>query len=182
VREVRTPEDLRGLKIRTMENQIHLDFFRELGANPTPMPFGELFTAMQQGVVDGQENPVSTIYLQSFSEVQDYTTLTGHVYSPFVLLMSKVFWDELPEDLKEIVQEAAYVAQEEQRRISREYADEMVEGLREQGMTVTELTLEELQAFQQVTSSTIDKFKGDIGADYVDRVLEEIQRLTNEMM
>ncbi|MEN1761523.1 TRAP transporter substrate-binding protein [Anoxynatronum sibiricum] len=182
VREVRTPEDLRGLKIRTMENQIHLDFFRELGANPTPMPFGELFTAMQQGVVDGQENPVSTIYLQSFSEVQDYTTLTGHVYSPFVLLMSKVFWDELPEDLKEIVQEAAYVAQEEQRRISREYADEMVEGLREQGMTVTELTLEELQAFQQVTSSTIDKFKGDIGADYVDQVLEEIQRLTNEMM
>lgn len=178
VREIKTPEDMEGLKIRTMENQVHLDFFRALGANPTPMPFGELFTAMQQGVVAGQENPVPTIYLQNFAEVQDYTTLTGHVYSPFVLLMSKKFWDGLPSDLQEIVQEGATVARDEQRRINGEYTDELVAGLREQGMTVTELSSEELKAFQEATKGTIDVFKDEIGAEYVESVLAEIEKLS----
>ncbi len=178
VKEIKTPEDMKGLKIRTMENQVHLDFFKSLGANPTPMPFGELFTAMQQGVVDGQENPVPTIYLQNFAEVQDYTTLTGHVYSPFVLLMSKKFWDGLPADLQAIVQEGALVARDEQRKINGAYTDELVAGLREQGMTVTELSKEELKAFQDATKSTIDMFKEEIGADYVDSVLDEIERLS----
>ncbi len=178
VREVRTPADMEGLKIRTMENQVHLDFFRALGANPTPMPFGELFTAMQQGVVDGQENPVPTIYLQNYPEVQKYTSLTGHVYSPFVLLMSKIFWDGLPADLQEIVQEGAIVARDEERRINREYTAELVGGLREKGMTVSELTMDELKLFQDATKPTIEKFKDEIGAEYVEKVLEEIEKLT----
>ncbi|AKL94160.1 tripartite ATP-independent periplasmic transporter solute receptor, DctP family [Clostridium aceticum] len=179
VREVQTPADMNGLKIRTMENQVHLDFFRALGANPTPMPFGELFTAMQQGVVDGQENPVPTIYLQNYPEVQKYTTLTGHVYSPFVLLMSKIFWDGLPADLQEVVEDGALVARDEQRRISREYTEELTEGLREAGMTVTELTPEQQRAFQEATSSTVEKFRNEIGAEYVEEVLAEIERLSN---
>ena len=91
---VSSPADCKGLKIRTMENPIHLAAWKALGANPTPMAFGELFSAMQQKVVDGQENPWGTIYLQNFPEVQDYTTDTGHVYSPFVLLISKKFWGQ----------------------------------------------------------------------------------------
>jgi len=178
VREVRTPADMNGLKIRTMENEVHLDFFRALGANPTPMPFGELFTAMQTGVVDGQENPVPTIALQNYPEVQDYTTLTGHVYSPFVLLMSKIFWDKLPADLQKVVEEGAIIARDEQRKINREYTEELKDELRNAGMTVTELTTEELKAFQDATMPTIEKFKGQIGEDYVNQVLEEIQKLS----
>lgn len=178
VREVRTPADMNGLKIRTMENEVHLDFFRALGANPTPMPFGELFTAMQTGVVDGQENPVPTIALQNYPEVQDYTTLTGHVYSPFVLLMSKIFWDKLPADLQKVVEEGAIIARDEQRKINREYTEELKDELRNAGMTVTELTTEELKAFQDATMPTVEKFKGQIGEDYVNQVLEEIQKLS----
>jgi len=176
---VSSPADMTGLKIRTMENQVHLDFFRTLGAQPTPMPFGELFTAMQQGVVDGQENPVPTIYLQNFNEVQKYTTLTGHVYSPFVLMMSKVFYDKLPADLQEVVREGALVARDEQRTINRAYTEELTEGLREKGMTVIELTSEQQQAFQAATSSTVQKFRDEIGAETVNKVLEEIERLSN---
>lgn len=176
---VSTPADMSGLKIRTMENQVHLDFFRGMGANPTPMPFGELFTAMQQGVVDGQENPVPTIYLQNFDEVQDYTTLTGHVYSPFVFMMSKIFWDKLPADLQEIVQTGAIVARDEQRAINREYTEELTEGLREKGMTVIELTPEQQQMFQEATRPTVEKFRDEIGAETVDKILSEIERLSN---
>lgn len=175
---VATPADMSGLKIRTMENQVHLDFFRGMGANPTPMPFGELFTAMQQGVVDGQENPVPTIYLQNYPEVQKYTTLTGHVYSPFVFMMSKIFWDGLPSDLQEIVQTGAIVARDEQRAINREYTEELTEGLREAGMTVIELTPEQQQAFQEATRPTVDKFRDEIGAETVDEILSEIERLS----
>lgn len=178
-REVRTPEDMNGLRIRTMENAVHLDAFRALGANPTPMPFGELFTAMQQGVVDGQENPVPTIYLQNFPEVQDYTTLTGHVYSPFVFMMSKVFYDQLPSDLQEIVREGAIVARDKQRQINRDYTEELTEGLREAGMTVTELSMDEIRAFQEATASTVENFKSEIGEELVTEVLEEIQKLSN---
>ncbi|SDK06113.1 TRAP transporter substrate-binding protein [Natronincola ferrireducens] len=176
---VSTPEDMSGLKIRTMENQVHLDFFRAMGAQPTPMPFGELFTAMQQGVVDGQENPVPTIYLQNFDEVQDYTTLTGHVYSPFVFMMSKIFYDRLPADLQQIVRDGALVARDEQRVINREYTEELTDGLRQKGMTVIELTPEQQQAFQAATSSTVEKFRDEIGAETVDRILAEIERLSN---
>ena len=177
VREVRTPADMKGLKIRTMENQVHLDFFRALGANPTPMPFGELFTAMQTGVVDGQENPVPTIYLQNYPEVQKFTTLTGHVYSPFVLLMSKIFWDKLPADLQEVVEKGAIVSRDEQRKINREYTEELKSGLEEKGMTVTVLTPAEQKAFQDATMPTIEKFRAEIGEDYVNKVLAEITKL-----
>lgn len=178
VREVKSPADMEGLKIRTMENEVHLDFFRALGANPTPMPFGELFTAMQTGVVDGQENPVPTIALQNYPEVQDYTTLTGHVYSPFVLLMSKIFWDKLPAELQTVVEDGAILARDEQRRINREYTEELKGELVEAGMTVTELTTEELKAFQDATKPTVEKFKSQIGEDYVNQVLEEIENLS----
>jgi len=177
-REVKKPEDMVGLKIRTMENAVHLDAFRSLGANPTPMPFGELFTAMQQGVVHGQENPVPTIYLQNFHEVQDYTTLTGHVYSPFVLMMSKIFYDKLPADLQQIVRDGANVAKDEQRQINRDYTEELTGKLREAGMTVTELSMEEIKAFQDATASTVEKFKGEIGEDLVNQILEEIENLS----
>ncbi|MCM2562088.1 TRAP transporter substrate-binding protein [Lutimaribacter sp. EGI FJ00015] len=106
-RPVRTPEDLEGLKLRTMENQVHMAAFEGMGAAPTPMAFPELFTALQQGVVDGQENPVTVITSAKFWEVQDYVSLTGHVYSPAVVLASPILFDGLTEEQQGWFMEAA---------------------------------------------------------------------------
>ncbi|MBL3538330.1 TRAP transporter substrate-binding protein [Aminivibrio sp.] len=175
VRPVKSPEDLKGLKIRTMENPIHLAAFKIMGANPTPMAFGELFSALQQKVVDGQENPWGTIFLQNFFEVQKFATDTGHVYSPFVLLISKIFWDKLPDDLKKVVQDAADQAKVHNREINRKMNAEYLEKLKEK-MEVTILTPEQKAAFQKACQPIYDQFAEDIGKD----LINEVQKLTSE--
>ena len=99
-RPVRTPADLEGLKLRTMENKVHMEAFSEMGAAPTPMAFPELFTALQQGVVDGQENPITVITASKFWEVQGHVSLTGHVYSPVAVLASPILIDGLTDEQK----------------------------------------------------------------------------------
>ena len=171
---VESPADVEGLKIRTMENPMHLAAWEEMGANPTPMAFGELFSAMQQGVVDGQENPWGTIYLQNFFEVQDYTTNTGHVYSPFVLMVSKQFYDKLPSDLQDVVYEAAQEAKDHNRRTNRAMNAEYLEELKEV-MNVTILTPEQKAAFQEAVQPVYDQFKDEIGADLVEEVQAQVE-------
>jgi len=173
VRAVATPEDVKGLKIRTMENPIHLAAWRALGANPTPMAFGELFSAMQQGVVDGQENPWGTIYLQNFFEVQDYSTDTGHVYSPFVLMISKKFWDKLPEDLQAVVRDAAQKSKMHNRKLNRAMNAEYLEELKKV-MDVTILTPEQRAAFQEAVQPVYDQFSEEIGPELIEAVKSEI--------
>ncbi len=170
-RPVVTPEDLKGMKVRTMENPIHLAAFRTMGANPTPMAFGELFSAMQQKVVDGQENPWGTIFLQNFFEVQKYATDTGHVYSPFVLLISKKFWDKLPDDMKAVVQDAADQAKVHNRALNRKMNAEYLEKLKEK-MEVTILTPEQKAAFQKACQPIYEQFGKDIGEDLIKEVQE----------
>ncbi len=170
-RPVVTPEDLKGMKIRTMENPIHLAAFRTMGANPTPMAFGELFSAMQQKVVDGQENPWGTIFLQNFFEVQKYATDTGHVYSPFVLLISKKFWDKLPDDMKAVVQDAADRAKVHNRALNRKMNAEYLEKLKEK-MEVVILTPEQKAAFQKACRPIYEQFGKDIGEDLIKEVQE----------
>jgi tripartite ATP-independent transporter DctP family solute receptor len=173
-RAVATPEDCKGLKVRTMENPIHLAAWKALGANPTPMAFGELFSAMQQKVVDGQENPWGTIYLQNFPEVQDYSTDTGHVYSPFVLLMSKKFWDKLPEDLQKVVKEAAMEAKDHNRKLNREMNAKYLDELKKV-MTVTILTPEQKAAFQEAVQPVYDQFADEIGPDLIKAVQKNVK-------
>lgn len=173
-RAVKEPEDAEGLKIRTMENEMHLDAWKELGANPTPMEFGELFSAMQQGVVDGQENPWGTIYLQNFFEVQDYASNTGHVYSPFVLMISEKFWDDLPEDLQEVVKRAAKITKHHNRRLNRAMNEEYLDKLHEE-MDVTMLSTEEKSAFQEKVQPVYDDYESDIGEDLMQDVLDKIE-------
>jgi tripartite ATP-independent transporter DctP family solute receptor len=170
-RPVQSPEDLKGMKIRTMENPIHLAAFRTMGANPTPMAFGELFSAMQQKVVDGQENPWGTIFLQNFFEVQKYASDTGHVYSPFVLLISKRFWDKLPDDMKTVVRDAADQAKVHNRALNRKMNAEYLEKLKEK-MEVTILTPEQKAAFQKACQPIYDQFGKDIGEDLIKEVQE----------
>ncbi|SEP81178.1 tripartite ATP-independent transporter solute receptor, DctP family [Virgibacillus subterraneus] len=173
-REVATAEDFEGLKIRTMENDLHLDAFRALGANPTPMAFTELFTAMQQGTVDGQENPVATIYLEKFYEVQDYVSSTHHVYSPFVFLMSKKFYDGLTDEQQTIVRDAALEAGKYERKLNREANEKYVEDLQNEGMTYTEITPEARQEMVDIIQPVLDEYTEKIGEDLVQEVYDAI--------
>ncbi|MDT8902912.1 TRAP transporter substrate-binding protein [Anaeroselena agilis] len=180
VREVKTPEDVKGMKVRTMQNPMHLAAWKALGANPTPMPFSEVFTAMQQKTIDGQENPVPTIYQQKFYEVQKYCTLTGHIYTPFVVLMSKKVWDGMSKEDQKIFKDAAVVARDHERKVSADMNKSQVEKLRQAGMTVTELTPAQLKAFQDAVAPVYGEFSGKIGADIVKAVQEEVKKLTKK--
>jgi TRAP-type transport system periplasmic protein len=180
-RPVETPEDVAGLdvsglKIRTMENPVHLDIWETLGANPTPMAFGELFSAMEQGVVDGQENPWSTILTSNFYEVQDYGTETRHVYTPFILMMSESTWDDLHPDYQELVQEAARQSADYEITLATEYDDWSREQLEERGMEITRLDDEQLAAFQEAVQPVYDEWAPEIGED----LIEEIQAIVEE--
>ncbi|MDR3561131.1 MAG: TRAP transporter substrate-binding protein [Negativicutes bacterium] len=180
VREIKSPADAKGLKIRTMQNPMHLEAWKAMGANPTPMPFSEVFTAMQQKTIDGQENPIPTIYLQKFQEVQKYCTLTGHVYTPFVLLISKKTWDAMPKDDQKIFQDAAIEARDYQRKVSEDMNKSFIDKLRAEGMTVTELTPEQLKVFQDAVQPVYDQFSEKIGKSTVDEVQAEVKKLSKK--
>ena len=137
-RDVKLPEDLKGLKMRTMENPVHIAAYKGLGIITTPMAFPEVFTALQQGTVDGQENPLSVIMASKFSQVQKHLSLTGHVYSPCILVMNKAAFDKLAAADKTAFLEAAKVAVKANRdRVDQDDANGVKE-LRAQGMTVIE--------------------------------------------
>ena len=177
VRDVKTPADAKGLKIRTMQNPIHLSTWKAMGANPTPMPFSEVFTAMQQKTIDGQENPVPTIFLSKYNEVQKYCTLTGHVYTPHLLLISKKVWDGLSKEDQKTFQDAAYAARDYVRTISKEMNDSQVVKLRQAGMTVTELTPDQQKAFQDAVKPVYDEYSDKIGKQLVDEIRAEVAKL-----
>ncbi|WP_341902814.1 TRAP transporter substrate-binding protein [Polaromonas sp. YR568] len=137
-RDVKGPEDLKGLKMRTMENPVHIAAYKGLGIVTTPMAFPEVFTALQQGTVDGQENPLSVIMASKFDQVQKHLSLTGHVYSPCLILMSKPAFDKLSAADKTAFLEAAKEATKANRaRVDQDDANGVAE-LRSKGMTVIE--------------------------------------------
>ncbi|RAR62866.1 MULTISPECIES: TRAP transporter substrate-binding protein [Halomonadaceae] len=168
--EVTAPEDLEGLKIRTMQNPIHLDIWRTLGANPTPMSFAELFTALEQGVVDGQENPWITIQSSRFNEVQDYATETNHVYTPFITLVSERFWSRLPADYQQLLRDAAKQMGEYERHVGRSMNDQIKQDLADSGMEITELSPEQVKAFQEKVAPVYDNWRDQIGGELIDQV------------
>ncbi|AIY06664.1 C4-dicarboxylate ABC transporter, substrate-binding protein [Planococcus sp. PAMC 21323] len=180
-RPIESAEDLQGLKLRTMENELHLDAFKALGANPTPMALGELFTAMQQGTVDGQENPIPTIYLQGFYEVQDYVSATNHIYSPFVFLMSKSFFDGLTEEQQTIVTEAAVEAGALNRELNREATAENLQDLKDEGMNYNEVSPEARQEMIDLIQPVLDEYAEKIGAETVQEVYDAIAAAEAEL-
>ncbi|RFU69451.1 TRAP transporter substrate-binding protein [Peribacillus saganii] len=172
---VATAKDFKNLKIRTMENQLHIAAFKALGANPTPMAFAEVFTAMQQGTIDGQENPIATIYLQKYNEVQKHLSLTHHVYSPFVVLLSKVFWDESSKEEQDIMTKAAQEAGEYERKLIREANVQNLEDLKKAGMTVTEVTPEAREEMKAITDPAVEKFADKIGKETIEKVKKAVE-------
>ena len=157
-------------KIRTMENDLHLDIWRTLGANPTPMSFAELFTALEQGVVDGQENPWITIESSKFNEVQDYATETNHVYTPFITLVSERFWSRLPADYQQLLRDAAQQMGEYERQVGRSMNDQIKQELADSGMQITELTPEQVKAFQEKVAPVYENWRDQIGGELIDQV------------
>ncbi|MBU6484366.1 MAG: TRAP transporter substrate-binding protein [Betaproteobacteria bacterium] len=167
-RPIRTPADLEGLKMRTMENPIHIEAYRALGILPTPMAFTEVFTALQQGTVDGQENPLSVILSAKLYQVQKYLTLTGHVYSPALILMSKARWDELSPADKQVFLAAAREAVKVNRaRIDHDEKNAVAE-LRAHGMQVIEHI--DKAAFQAALAPTFADLGRKFGQANIDRI------------
>jgi tripartite ATP-independent transporter DctP family solute receptor len=176
VREVKSPADLKGLKIRTMENPIHLATWRALGANPTPMPFSEVFTALQQHVIDGQENPIPTLYDGKFYEVQKYITLTGHIYSPYVFLFSKKVFDKMPKGDQKIFLQVGKQTEPINRQIVRAAAKANLDYIEKQGLTITQLTAAQKKVFQAMLQPVWDQFSDKIGADMIKLMRTELKK------
>lgn len=166
-RPIYSPDDLKGLKIRTMEVPPHIAFFKELGANPTPMSFGELYTALQQGTVDGQENPIVLIHDSRFYEVQKYCSLTGHVFSVVHILTNKSFIDNLPADLQEVVKEGARSFVARHREVMPQEEEELIVELQNKGMKINDLTPEQKKPFVEAAHAIYEQFKGEIGEDII---------------
>ncbi|WP_353474292.1 DctP family TRAP transporter solute-binding subunit [Salipiger sp. H15] len=136
---IETPADLAGLKIRVTPDKVRLATFEALGAEPAPLAFGELYSALQQGVFDAQENPLSIIYSASFYEVQKYVSMTGHVWGAATLVLSKPVWEQLSPEDQEIVQAAALEWGDKQRQMVADSDAEMIAQLKEHGMEVNEV-------------------------------------------
>lgn len=159
VRPILEPADLQGIKIRVMESPIYIDTFKALGANPTPMSFGEVFTALQQGTVDGQDNAAPLTYSSRFHEVQKYFTNTGHTHSFLPMIMNKDFYDSLPDDLKEIVQTGAKLYMvDEQRKMEVGERDIAIQHMVDDaGTQVDVITPENYQKFVDAVQSVYEK-------------------------
>ena len=160
-------EDINGLKIRTIQSPIPIELFNSLGANAVPLPYTELYTALETGTVDGQENPAANILNAKFYEVQKYMTVTRHQYNPQIVLISKKTWDALNDEEKAIFQSAATEARDYQRKVSREVDAKAIEDIKATGMEVGELSAEETQRLRDAVKPLIDKFSAEIGQETV---------------
>ena len=170
-RPVTKYEDLSGIKLRVMQNPIYIDMFNQFGANAVPMAFSELFTALETGTVDGQENPVTTIQSSKFYEVQKFLTISRHVYSPWIVLASKRWYDGLSADERKMLQSAAEASRAFERSDSRKASIESMTELKAKGMQINELPAAELQRMRDKVKPAYDKFAADGGA----QVLADLQ-------
>jgi TRAP-type C4-dicarboxylate transport system substrate-binding protein len=167
-RPVNVPDDLKGLKMRTMENPIHIQAYKQFGILPTPMAFTEVFTALQQGTVDGQENPLSVITAAKLDQVQKNLSLTGHVYSPAVILMNKGQWDKLSAADKQAFVDAAKEAVKANRARIDDDERKAVADLRAKGMAVVENV--DKAKFQATLAPVYADFGKRFGQDNIDRI------------
>ncbi len=167
LRPIVKPEDLKGLKIRVTPDKMRLDTFKALGASPMPINFGELYTALQQGVVDGQENPFAIIYSNSFYEVQKYLSVTGHIWGSALLCVNSSAWSRVSKEDQAAVMKAADKWRDEQRRQTREQEDKFLVLLKEKGMEVNTV---DKAPFQQAVQSVWVDYESVFGKELLDMV------------
>ncbi len=170
-------EDLDGLKLRVIPNPINIDWVKALGANPTPLPFPEVYGAMEQKAIDGQENPISVIAANKFWEVQKHMAITNHQYNPQSVIMSKKVWDSLSAADRKIIDEAADEAANVQRTASRAAVAANLELLRKNGMTVTQFSPAEVAKLREKMKPVIAKYTASVGEATVNEVLAELAKM-----
>jgi len=164
-RPIVTAQDAAGLKMRTMENKVHMDGYKTFGILPTPMAFPELFTALQQGTVDGQENPIPVILSAKFAQVQKYLSLTGHVYSPAVIILSPNVWNKLSDADKKVFLEAAKAGSAAQRKKVNDDEANGIAILKKDGMQVTEKV--DGDSFRKAAAPAYVQFAKEFGANNI---------------
>lgn len=163
-------EDLEGMKVRVMQNNIFLDTFNNLGANATPMAFGEVFSALETKAIDAQENPYVTIDTSKFYEVQSYVSETRHAYTPFLFLFSKAIFDTYDADEQQALRDCAKVGRDEERRVIGELNKKSLEKIVAAGIKFNKLSPEEHKRILEKSQVVYEKHKAEIGADVVDGV------------
>ncbi len=178
-RAIKTADDIVGLKLRVIQSPIYIDTFNALGANSVPMPFTEVYTALEQKMIDGQENPFTVIQANKFAEVQKYLGVTRHMYNPQSMLMSKKKWDSLNKEEQAIITAAATEAANYQRTLSRG-AQEIALNELKQKMEVTELPPAELAKVREKLKPVIEKYSANVGTDFAKKVFAEIEKVRSK--
>ena len=171
VRPVKNAGDVSGIKWRVMPNPVYIEMFRSLGGNAVPMPWGEVFTAIQQGTIDGLEIPLAVIYNNGFYEVAKYCSLTNHTYSALGVLISKRKFDKLTPEQQDAVRKAARKAIDRERIQNRKNVQEIVAKLEAKGMKVNEVA--DFKPLQEKVTRVYDKFRPNIGDDIFNQVLSK---------
>jgi TRAP-type C4-dicarboxylate transport system substrate-binding protein len=163
-----------------MQNNIFLDTFQNLGANPTPMAFGEVYSALETHTIDAQENPYVTIDTSKFFEVQKFITETNHAYTPFLFLFSKAIFDSYTAEEQAVLRECAVVGRDEERSVIRKLNTESLEKIKAAGLAVNKLSDEEQARIREKSMIVYEKHKDSIGAEVVDAVLAELKKVRGQ--
>lgn len=171
---IQKAEDFDGIKLRVMQNPVYLDAFKSLGANAIPLAFSELFSALETKAVDGQENPYNTILSSKFYEVQKYVTATNHVYSPWIVLVSKKYWDSLSKDEQQVLQKAALKSRDFERKDTREEAARALSELQTKGMQFNKLPPSETAKLRNKLTHVNASIAASVGMDLWDQVQAQL--------
>ena len=182
VRPINGPADLDGIKIRTMEAPMHMANFKALGANPTPVPWTELYMTMQQKIVDGQENPLANIWELKMYEVQKYTSLTGHIYDPMPLIANLAWFNKLPKEHQAIIERGALLGQNYSRFVNQARERELVEKLEAKGMKVNDLSAKAKEEMRKKSQgAVVAQIKASTDKKFVDAWLEAIKDFNKDV-
>jgi len=176
-RPITKTEDLSGVKLRVMQNPVYLESFNLLGANAIPMAFSELFGALETKTVDGQENPFNTILSSKFYEVQKYVSVTNHVYSPWILMISKKYWDGLSKDEQKVLTDAARASRDFERKDTRAEAAKAVAELKAKGMQINEVSPAEVNRMRDKLTRVNATIATNVGMDLWNETQAELARL-----
>ena len=176
-RAITKPEDFDGLKLRVIPNPVFLDTFKAFKANPVPMPFAELYGALEARAVDGQENPFAVILSNKFFEVQKFVSATNHVYAANIVLVSKKFWDQLTPAEQKMMNDAANESRSYQRQVSRAAAQKAVGELQAKGLQYNEVAPAEQKRMQQIAKPVIDRFAATYDPAIVKLYNDELARI-----
>jgi tripartite ATP-independent transporter DctP family solute receptor len=170
-------EDLEGMKVRVMQNNVFLDTFQNFGANATPMAFGEVFSALETKTIDAQENPYVTIDTSKFYEVQEYVSETRHAYTPFLFLFSKPIFDTYTPEEQAALKECAVVGRDEERKVIRELNQKSLEKIQAEGVKFNTLSPEEQKRMLEKSQVVYEKHKETIGADVIEQVQQQLAKI-----